>query len=269
MKKLKKIANQIRYETIKLVHDTKTAHLGSCLSCIDIIVANYFSNILFKKKINDKQKLKDTFILSKGHAAPALYIVLEKKGYISKKTLKSYSKPNSFLEEHPNIKINGILVSSGSLGHGLSYVAGLGLADQIKKKNNNHVVLMSDGECNEGSTWEAAMFITGKKIKNILAFIDCNKWQATDRTKDIMKIEPMRDKWKSFGWKTHEIDGHNFLSLTKVLKSFKKNPKPTVVICRTTKGKGVTFMEDNNLWHYRSPNKDELNKSIEELNIKQ
>ena len=267
MKKFNQIANRIRYETIKLVHESKTAHLGSCLSCIDILVITYFSKLLFKSKVNNKQNLKDTFILSKGHAAPALYVVLQMQGYISKKLLKTYAKPNSYLEEHPNIKTNGVLVSSGSLGHGLSYAAGIALADKIKKQKNTHIVLMSDGECNEGSTWEAAMFITGKKINNVLAFIDCNRWQATDRTNNIVKLEPMKEKWKSFGWKTYEIDGHNYQSLTSVIKKFKKSPKPTVIICRTTKGKGVSFMEDNNLWHYRSPSKEEFLRSIKELDL--
>ena len=124
---------------------------------------------------------------------------------------------------------------------------------------------MSDGECNEGSTWEAAMFITGKKINNILAFVDCNKWQATDRTSKIMKLEPMKMKWKSFGWVAYEINGHDFKSLEKVIRKFKKNPKPTVVICRTIKGKGISFMEDKILWHYRSPDETEVKKSLIEL----
>ncbi len=266
--RLKKISDKVRYETIKLIHKTKTAHLGSCLSCIDILVANYFSNIILRSNVNFKSKLKDTFVLSKGHAAPALYVVLQMKGYISKKMLNTYSKPNSYLEEHPNIKINGVLVSSGSLGHGLSYVAGVALGDQINKKNNYHVLVMSDGECNEGSTWEAAMFITGKKINNILAFIDCNKWQATEKTSDIMNLDPMKQKWQAFGWKTYEIDGHNFSSLINVIKKFKKNPKPTAVICRTIKGKGVSFMENDNLWHYRSPDKKEYLKAIKEIGFK-
>ena len=268
IKKLKNISKKIRYETIKLVHKTNTAHLGSCLSCIDILVAIYFSSKILKKKVNFKPNLKDTFVLSKGHAAPAFYVVLQMKRYISKKMLNTYSQPNSYLEEHPNIKTNGVLVSSGSLGHGLSYVAGVALADKINKKKNNHVLVMSDGECNEGSTWEAAMFITGKKIKNVLAFIDCNKWQATEKTKDIMKLDPMKQKWKSFGWKTYEIDGHNFVNLVNVIKKFANNPKPTAVICRTIKGKGISFMEDDNLWHYRSPDKIEYLKAINELGYK-
>ena len=268
IEKLKKISNKVRYETIKLVHETNTAHLGSCLSCIDILVAAYFSNILLRPKVNFKPKLKDTFVLSKGHAAPALYVVLQMKGYISKNMLNTYSKPNSYLEEHPNIRTNGVLVSSGSLGHGLSYVAGIALGDKINKKKNNHVLIMSDGECNEGSTWEAAMFVTGKKIDNILAFVDYNKWQATEKTKDIMYLDPIKDKWKSFGWKTYEIDGHNFSSLINVIKKFKKNPKPTAVICKTIKGKGISFMEDDNLWHYRSPDKKEYLNAINELGFK-
>jgi transketolase len=265
---LKKISKQVRYETIKLVHLTKTAHLGSSLSCIDILVASYFSKKGLKNNVNNFKNIKETFILSKGHAAPALYAVLQKKKYISKKVLYSYSKPNSFLEEHPNIKVNGVLVSSGSLGHGLSYAAGLSLGDKINKKKNRHIVLMSDGECNEGSVWEAAMFITGKKLKNIMIFIDCNKWQATAKTNEVLKIEPIKDKWKSFGWKVYEINGHDFKSIDKVFNKFNKNPIPTAVICRTIKGKGISFMEDDNLWHYRSPDRKEFIKAKEELGIK-
>jgi len=265
---LEKIAKQTRYETIKLVHLTKTAHLGSSLSCIDILVYTYFSKRGLKNKINNLKNLKETFILSKGHAAPALYVILQKKKYITKKSLNTYSKPGSFLEEHPNIKIKGVMVSSGSLGHGLSYSAGLALADKINRKKNRHIVLMSDGECNEGSVWEAAMFITGKKLKNIMVFIDCNKWQATQRTSEVLKVEPMRDKWKSFGWKVYEINGHNFKSIDKVFEKFNKDSLPTAVICRTVKGRGISFMEDNNLWHYRSPNKEEYLKAKKELNIK-
>ena len=127
---------------------------------------------------------------------------------------------------------------------------------------------MSDGECNEGSVWEAAMFITGKKLKNVMVLIDCNKWQATERTKEILKIEPMKDKWKSFGWKVYEINGHSFGSIDKVFSKFNKNPIPTAVVCRTIKGKGISFMEDNNLWHYRSPDKKEFKMAKEELGIK-
>ena len=127
------------------------------------------------------------------------------------------------MEEHPNIKIDGVIVSSGSLGHGLSYSAGISLADKINNKNYKHIVLMSDGECNEGSVWEAGMFIPAKKIENILVFIDCNKWQATERTKDIMAFEPIKKKWQAFGWFVKEIDGHNFDDIESVKRfSFKK-----------------------------------------------
>ena len=260
-----KISTNLRYELIKLIHKTKTSHLGSSLSCIDILVGIYFSKNGIGSNANNKKNLKNTFILSKGHAAPALYVVLERKKYISKKMLNTYSKPKSYLEEHPNININGVLVSSGSLGHGLSYAAGMSLADKINKKNNKHIVLMSDGECNEGSVWEAAMFITGKKLKNIIVFIDCNKWQATDKTDDILKFEPIKKKWQSFGWNVKEINGHSFKEIENSLNNFKKNPSPTAIICRTIKGKGVSFMQDDNLWHYRSPNDREFFLAKKEL----
>lgn len=260
-----KISKNLRYELIKLIYKTKTSHLGSSLSCIDILVGIYFSKNGIGHNANNKRNLKNTFILSKGHAAPALYVVLEKKKYISKKMLNTYSQPKSYLEEHPNININGVLVSSGSLGHGLSYAAGISLADKINKKNNKHVVLMSDGECNEGSVWEAAMFITGKKLKNIIVFIDCNKWQATGKTDDILKFEPIKEKWKSFGWNVKEINGHSFKEIENSLNNFKKNPSPTAIICRTIKGKGVSFMQDDNLWHYRAPNDKEFFLAKKEL----
>lgn len=263
--KLKRIAKKIRAELISLISKTKTAHLGSSLSCVDILTAIYFSKYGLGSKINDKRNLKNSFILSKGHAAPALYVVLKEKNYISEKLLKTYCKPGSFLEEHPNKNINGVLAATGSLGHGLSYSAGLLIADKIKKINNKHVVLMSDGECNEGSVWEAAMFITGKKLRNILVFVDCNKWQATERTDEILKFEPIEDKWKSFGWNVKEIDGHNYSQIENCLKRFKSGSKPTAVICRTIKGKGISFMQDDNLWHYRAPDRDELNRALKEL----
>ena len=267
-KNLQKVANEIRFELIKLIHRSKTSHLGSSLSCVDILVAIYFSRYGLGSNINNKKKLKDTFILSKGHAAPAFYCVLQKKKYITKNLLKTYCKPGSYLEEHPNIKTKGVLVSSGSLGHGLSYSAGLALGDKIKKKRNKHIVLMSDGECNEGSVWEAAMFTTGKKLKNIITFIDCNKWQATERTNDILKFEPIKEKWKSFGWDVLEIDGHDFKQIENCLFKLKKLNKPIAVICRTTKGKGISFMEDNNLWHYRSPDKKEFEAAKKQLGFK-
>ena len=262
---LEKIAKKIRFKLINLIYYTKTAHLGSSLSCIEILVGVYFSKYGLGSKINNIKNLKNTFILSKGHAAPALYVTLGEKKYISENLLKTYCKPGSYLEEHPNKNIKGVLTATGSLGHGLSCAAGLLIADKIENKNNKHIVLMSDGECNEGSVWEAAMFITGKKLKNILVFIDCNKWQATERTDEILKFEPVKDKWKSFGWNIKEIDGHSFPQIENCLKNFKKSSKPTAVICRTTKGKGVSFMEDNNLWHYRSPDKEEVKRALKEL----
>ena len=266
--KLLQLSNECRKDLVKLIFNSKTSHLGSSLSCIDIIVSIYFSKFGLKGSINNKKKLKNTFILSKGHAAPALYVVMNKKGLLSNSKLKNYCKPGSYLEEHPNIKIDGVIVSSGSLGHGLSYSAGISLADKINNKNYKHIVLMSDGECNEGSVWEAGMFIPAKKIENILVFIDCNKWQATERTKDIMAFEPIKKKWQAFGWFVKEIDGHNFDDIEKCLRDFHLKKKPTVVVCRTTKGKGVSFMEDDNLWHYRAPNQKEYEKAIKELEKK-
>jgi transketolase len=257
MIKLIKLANKIRYRTCKMSHLSKAAHLGSSLSCIDILVAIFFSNVF---KFNIKNNLKgDKFILSKGHAAAAFYSILAEKKYFSIKQLSKYGKNNSIYEEHPNSKINGVICSTGSLGHGLSFGVGISLAEKLENKKYKNIILLSDGECNEGSVWEAAAFASAQKLSNIIVIVDSNKWQATGRTSDITGGE-LQKKWKAFGWKTYNINGNNIIELIKYLKLSKNsnNKKPIAIIANTIKGKGISFMEDDNNWHYRIPNKEEL-----------
>jgi len=256
MNDFSKIANEIRYEICKMSHDSKAAHLGSSLSCVDILVSIFFGNIF---NLSENKKNKDKFILSKGHAAAAFYSILAKKNYFNKKKLKTYGKNNSYFEEHPNTKIKGVICSTGSLGHGLSFGAGICLAEKIKNKNFKTIVLLSDGECNEGSVWEAAGFASAQKLNNLIAIIDYNKWQATGRTKSIVGGNLLK-KWKSFGWNSFEVNGHNFNQILRTLVKAKKSQKPTVLVANTIKGKGIRFMEDDNNWHYRIPTKEELNK---------
>ena len=260
MNKLKNISKIIRKKVIYLSYKAKTAHLASSLSCVDIVVTIYENFLKFSKNKTSNH----TFILSKGHAAMTLYSVLYYKKLISKKTFESYAQKGSILEEHPTHNIPGVNVATGSLGHGLSVGCGLALSFKLKKKKNKVFVLLSDGECNEGSVWEALLFASANKLNNLIIIIDYNKWQATGRTSEILNLGNLRKKLESFGFQSREINGHNFNHINKSFK-IKSQKKPLAVIAHTIKGKGVSFMEDDNNWHYRSPNKIEYINAIKDL----
>ena len=182
--------------------------------------------------------------------------------------LEDFGKPGSFFHEHPPKPgyIPGIEAATGSLGHGLPMGVGMALASDILRQSFRTYVLISDGECNEGTIWEAALMASTLKLEKLTAFIDFNKWQATGRSEEIMTLQPLGEKWLSFGWNVYEIDGHNFEEIENALqKSKKNNGKPNLIIANTIKGKGVSFMEDNNNWHYRTPNKEELHLALTEL----
>ncbi len=266
MKQLYKISNKLRFQILELNHKTKTAHLGSSLSCIDLLTVLYVKILNLNKKNNS-----DKFILSKGHAALALYVILAHKKIITKKNLQSYCKVGSLFEEHPSSKVRGIEASTGSLGHGLSIATGIALGNKIKNNTSLTYVLMSDGECNEGSVWEAAMFAKSKKLNNLCAIVDFNKWQATQKTLNNYSIEDLSNKFISFGWNSKIINGHSHKDIFKDLNNFKnkykKNNNPTIFIADTIKGKGISFMQNDNNWHYRSPNIKELELSKKELKI--
>ena len=259
-----KLASQLRYKAVQMSFHSKAAHLASSLSCIDILA------ILYEKilKINPKKKdyKRDRFILSKGHAAGALYATLAHKGFFNKNRLNSYGSKDSLLEEHPNPKLNGIEAPTGSLGHGLPVACGMALSAKILKMNFRTFVLLGDGECNEGTVWESILFASSKKLNNLIAIVDFNGWQGIGRTKSILNLNPFSEKWKSFGWNVKKINGHNHRQLYNCLK--KRYSKPTVIIAKTIKGKGVSFMEDDNNWHYRIPNINEVKKAKKELGIK-
>lgn len=267
--KSKKFINLLRYEVVKMSNRAKASHLASSLSCIDIIATLYFGIMNLSLK-SYKNFNRDRFILSKGHAATALYAVLAYKGIINKKDLLSYGKKNSLLEEHPNPKLKGVEAATGSLGHGLSIGCGMALGSKINKKNYFTFVLMGDGECNEGTVWEAALFASSKKLDNLIAIIDYNKWQGIGRTNEILKLKPLNLKWKSFGWNVFEIDGHDPIKIIKAVKKIKKikNSKPSILIANTIKGKGIDFMEDDNNWHYRVPTLNEVEIIKKKLMIK-
>ena len=213
---------------------------------------------------NKKNKYNNIFILSKGHAAMTLYSILNYKKIITNKSFESYSKKNSLLEEHPSHNIPGVQVATGSLGHGLSVGCGIALAYKLKNIKKKVYVIMSDGECNEGSTWEGLLFASANKLDNLIVIIDYNKWQATDRTDKILKLGNLKKKLESFGFFSKEINGHNHKQIENILKKNTIN-KPMGIVAHTIKGKGVSFMEDDNNWHYRSPNIKEYAEAINEI----
>jgi transketolase len=266
---LKEIAKKIRKKTFLMCNNAGSGHIAPSFSSVDILVALYFK-ILRLNADNLNHYARNIFILSKGHASAALYAILEEKGILKKGILETFCQKGSTLGAHPEAHlIPGIELSTGSLGHGLSFGTGIALADKIDKKNRKVIVLLSDGECQEGSTWEGAMFASHHKLDSLVAIIDYNKLQSLGKTDDILSLKPFKDKWESFGWSVKEIDGHNIEQIVDTLNylPFKKNT-PNVVIAHTIKGKGIKFMENAPLWHYRIPSTTEERKIIcKELGI--
>ncbi len=257
LNKLKILSYKARLQILKIVYNSSASHIGSCFSIIDSLITLYFY-LKLKKKLSSTK-----VILSKGHAAAALYVVLNKFKFISNTELKTFYKNGSKLMGHASHMVNGVTLSTGSLGHGLSVGCGIAYAYKKIKKKNEVFVFMSDGECNEGSIWEALLFASHNNLNNIKVLLDYNKLQSIYSIKKTLNLEPLKDKWRSFGWDVTECLGHNYNDVLKFCN--KKSNKPKVAILHTIKGKGVSFMENNNLWHYRCPNKIEFEKAEKEL----
>jgi len=260
------ISKGIRKKILRMTYESQTAHIGSSLSCADILTVLYFK-ILKIDPDNSLSENRDRFILSKGHAAAALYAALSQRGFFPEETLENYCKDGGKLPGHSTKGcVPGVEVSTGSLGHGLSMGAGMALAAKHDKKDYKTFVLMSDGECEEGSTWEAALFSAHHKLDNLIGIIDYNKLQAFGRTSEILNLEPLGKKWESFGWEVKEADGHNFSEIEKILSEipFQKE-KPSLMIAHTIKGKGISFMEDKLEWHYKNLNEEEYKSALQEL----
>jgi len=262
----KKIAQQIRKDTLNIIYGAKAPHIGSSFSVIELLVALYFVELVVSPDKTDDEA-RDVFIMSKGHGCPALYAILAHRGFIGQDTLQRFGIDGGTLGWHPNRDIKlGIEVSTGSLGHGLSIGAGMALAAKYDGTSRRVFVMLGDGETNEGSVWEAAMFAAQHKLDNLIAIIDHNKIQALGRTEEVIGLAPFADKWRSFGWGTAEIDGHDF---KQVISNLERIPfiqgKPSVIIAHTVKGKGVSFMENDLLWHYRCPDEAEYARALQEL----
>lgn len=264
---LARIALTIRQRTIKTSARACIPHLGSCLSCVELLTALYWKELSIDPEEPDAPD-RDRFVLSKGHAAPVLFQVLAERGFFPVGQLAEFGQAGSMFHEHPPKPgfIAGVEAATGSLGHGLPMALGMAIAQRIKKSNSRCYALLSDGECNEGSIWEAAMLAAGQNMHQLTAIIDYNKWQATGRSQEIMALEPLPAKWRAFGWHEQEINGHDFRAISEALDAARaETMKPSVIVAHTIKGKGVTFMEDNNNWHYRTPNQEELSAAMDEL----
>jgi len=260
-------AKKLRKRIIQTSAEAKIPHLGSCLSCLDLLVYLYW-NELSIDPANPNGANRDRFVLSKGHGAPALFQVLAERGFFDKKKLTGFGQPGSVFHEHPPKPgyIPGVEAATGSLGHGFPIALGMAVAGQIANHSYRTYAILSDGECNEGSIWEAAMLAAARRVSELTVFIDFNKWQATGRSKEIMALDPLKEKWEAFGWHAQEIDGHDFDDI-KLSLEFARDEKirPSAIIAHTIKGKGVSFMEDDNNWHYRTPNPIELEEAIAEI----
>ncbi len=232
------------------------------------MVAVLYNDVLQIDPRDPKWEDRDRFILSKGHAATAQYAALAHRGFITEDDLKTYGRSGSLLEEHPSPKLPGVEAATGSLGHGLPFGCGIALAARIKKRRYRTFVLMSDGECNEGSVWEAALFAAANHLGSLCAFVDFNKWQATGRSTEVLGLNPLADKFRSFNWDVLEIDGHDHEQILQSVQTVAADKsRPTMVIAHTVKGRGVSFMEDDNNWHYRIPTKDEIILAKKELGV--
>ena len=254
MNKEKNIIKNIRINILKKTFDAQTSHIGSCFSIVEILYVMYFL----------KLKKNDTFVLSKGHAALALYSTLFEKKILSKKIFNSYGKNNSNLMSHVSHKVKGVEFSTGSLGHGLPYAVGKALGEKINGSQNKVYVVISDGELNEGTTWESLLFSSFHELDNLYIIVDYNKIQSLDFVKNVLKIEPLNKKIESFNCNVKTIDGHNTKNIFQSLK-LQKNKKPNFIIANTIKGKGVDFMENTITWHYKAPNKIQFEKALNQL----
>lgn len=263
---LEAVARRLRGEIVRMSHRAKTQHLAGALSCVDILVAAYWTLLKIDAKRPDDPG-RDRLVFSKGHAISVLYAVLAERGFFPKSELESYNEPGSRLAEQPSPNcVPGVELATGSLGHGLPFAAGLMLAARIQKRSSRAVVVMSDGECQEGSVWEAAMFAPAQKLDGLMAIVDYNKWQATGRTDETMAMAPLADKFRAFGWSAQEVDGHDMKALVAAMSRLPDGSgKPVALIAHTVKGKGVSFMQDDNNWHYRSPSDDELKRALQEI----
>ena len=262
---LKRMARTIRSDIVKMVHAAGSGHPGGSLSAADIVTALYF-NVLDIKPEQPKWEDRDRFVLSKGHCCPVLYACLARRGFFDVAELNTLRKFGSKLQGHPDMhKCPGVEMSAGTLGNGLGCAVGMAIAGKVEHKAHKILVLLGDGECQEGSVWEAAMCASHHKLAHLIVIVDVNCLQILGTTAQVMDVAPLADKWRSFGWKVLDMDGHDMGQVLATLNDAKRMEGPVAILADTVKGKGVSFMEDVVKWHGAAPSDKELELAIKEI----
>lgn len=261
---------ELRKMIFTTAYKGNTGHLASAFSVIEILYVLYFKGIMKYDASNPQWENRDKLVMSKGQGSLALYSVLSKAGFFPEEELSMFCQPGSRLGGEPRLgDIPGVEASTGSLGHGLSYAVGMAMAYKIQNMENHVYVIIGDGECQEGSVWEAAMAAANFKLDNMTVIMDNNKLQAMGTVKELMGIDDWSGKWKEFGWNVINIDGHSVDEIEKALRTHNIMDAPTIIIANTIKGKGVSFMENVPIWHFRMPNEEEIKVVLRELDIKE
>jgi transketolase len=260
------LARRIRLKVLRMIDRARSSHLGSAFSMAELLAVLY-TRVLRVDPARPDWPDRDRFILSKGHACAPLYVVLAERGFFPESWLDEFYLDGSHLAGHAShTGVPGVEISTGSLGHGLSIACGMAMAGKHDRKPHRIFALLSDGECDEGSTWEAVLFAPHHHLDNLVVIVDYNKIQSLGTVKEVLNLEPLAAKWRAFGWAVQEIDGHNLNQIDEVLARVPFEPgKPSCVIAHTVKGKGVSFMEDKLLWHYRAPDRHEMARALAEL----
>ena len=262
---LESLAKELRRDIVQAIYDAGSGHPGGSLSELEILIALYFRTMRHDPT-NPRWPDRDRLVLSKGHASPGLYAVLASAGYIPREELATFRKLDTRLQGHAHPMTPGVEMNSGSLGMGLSFALGCALAARLDRKDYLVYALLGDGECDEGEVWEAAMAAAHHKATNLIAIVDRNRIQNDRLTEEVMSLEPLAPKWRSFGWRVFEAQGHDFPSLLSTInKALLRRTRPTVIIAHTVKGKGVSFMENNPVFHGRAPNREEFELAMKEL----
>jgi transketolase len=263
----REFARRIRAHALRMVHAAGASHIGGCLSMADILSVLY-TRIVRVDPANPQRPDRDRFVLSKGHATAILYATLAEAGFFPLNELDTYCRDGSILTGHVSHGVPGVEVSTGSLGHGLPIAIGMALAARSAGAGSRVFCLLSDGECDEGSNWEGALFAPHHKLDNLCVVVDFNKIQSFGTVAEVLSLDPFADKWRSFGWHVEEVDGHDVAALESVLSALPDAlGRPVVVIAHTVKGKGVSFMEKKLEWHYRSPSDEQLALALAEVGI--
>lgn len=264
------IAQAVRRDIIDMIYEAGMGHPGSSLSCVEVLVALYFGDVMKVDPEHPDAPDRDRFVLSKGHASPALYSVLARRGFFPRQALHTFRKTGSFLTAYPDMTTPGVDMESGSLGNGISTAVGMAISSKLKKLDNRVYAIVGDGEQQEGIVWEAAMCAAHHKLDNLTVFVDRNRLQITGTTEEVMAVAPLEEKWSSFGWNVVTIDGHNFDQIFDAIRQAQATKgRPTAIIANTVKGKGVSYMENVLRWHRSVITDEEYRQAVAEINARE